>query len=127
MMVRGGAALLALAVAVAGCRERLVYGPKLTNAYGFDVVVTVDFDDGRTVTTQWPACRTAFFGGQRMISRLVIEKAGKTLLSLSATQVRDLERAFEEGRGGNHWMVDSTGVHRTFGDIACNASAGVAR
>ena len=58
--------LLALALAVAGCFDRS-YGPKLTNAYGFDVVVTVDFDDGRSVTARWPVCRTVFFGSKEQV------------------------------------------------------------
>jgi len=127
MVGRRRAMLLALALAVAGCFDRS-YGPKLTNAYGFDVVVTVDFDDGRSVTAQWPVCRTVFFGSkEQVITRLVVERDRKTLQSLSAAEVRDLAKALEESRGGDKWMVDSTGVHRASGDTACKPPAGVAR
>ncbi len=77
--------LLALALAVAGCFDRF-YGPKLTNAYGFDVVVTVDFDDGRSVTAQWPVCRTVFFGSkEQVITRLVVER-DRTMCEANCTE-----------------------------------------
>lgn len=121
MVGRVSLALLAIALAVAGCYDRF-YGPRLTNGFGFDVVVTVDYDVGRSTTTRWPACRTVFFGSkQQVVTRLVMEKDGKTLQALSAAEVRELARALEDSRGRANWIVDTSGVHRTSGEteISC--------
>ena len=120
--------ILPLALAVVGCYDRF-YGPKLTNAFGFDVLVTVDYGLRQSVTTEWPACRTVFFGSkQRVVEGLVIEKDGKALQSFTASEVRDLTKALEDSGGGGSWMVDSTGVHLASGDATtCKLTKGGAR
>ena len=118
---RTGLSVLALAVAVVACYDSF-YGPKLTNAFGFDVLVTVEYDRGQSVTTNWPACRTVFFGKkQHAIEKLVIERDGKTLQTLMATEARDLAKALEDSGGRANWIIDGTGVHRAPGDatITC--------
>lgn len=117
MVSRRASGLVALSIAVAGCYDHF-YGPKLTNAFGFDVLVTVYYDVGQSTTTEWPACRTVFFGSkQRRIEKLLIERDGKVLRTLTAAEVRDLAKALEDGRGRADWMVDSTGVQRVPGDV----------
>ena len=105
-----------LPLPVVACYDRF-YGPKLTNAFGFDVLVTVDYDLGPSLSTNWPACRTVFFGSKRRtIQRLVITKDETTLETLTATEARDLAKALEGSSGTSNWMIDSTGVHRSPGD-----------
>jgi hypothetical protein len=120
--------VLPLAFAIVGCYDSF-YGPKLTNAFGFDVLVTVDYGLGQSVTTPWPACRTVFFGSkQRVVEKLVIQRDGKTLQSVTAVEMRDLTKALEHSGGSGSGMVDSTGVHLASGDAtACKLPSGERR
>ncbi len=118
-MVRGcTVGLILLSLGITGCYDHL-YGPELTNAFGFDVLVTVYYEAGDSRTTEWPVCRTVFFGTkQHGIERLLIEKDGKALLTLTSTEVRDLAKELEDSHGNTNWMVDSNGVHRVYGNAA---------
>ncbi len=110
-------------VAVVGCYDTL-YGPKLTNAFGFDVLVTVEDDSGRVVTTNWPACRTVFFGTkQYTLETVVIKKDGITLQSIAAPELSALNRALKESGGRGSWMVDSTGVHHAAVEPSCRSTS----
>lgn len=106
-----GSALVAALLACGGCDR--FYGPKFTNGYGFEVLVTVEFNNGDSASAKWPSCLTAFVGARdRVPRRVTIQRDGQTLQVLSASDLANLASEADKVHAPSDWVVDQSGVHR---------------
>ena len=104
--------LTVLAV-LAGCDS--FYGPTISNGFQSEVQVTVVYSDGTVSRTTWPPCRTAFIGRKDQIAvRVSIEKDGKVLRELSASEIQTMLRKESEVHGPAQWSIGPSGSKLEF-------------
>lgn len=97
-------AFLMLIMTISGCDR--FYGPKIQNAFGRDVTVTVVYSNGETSTSIWPVCRTAFIGKEALqVEKVFISADGRPLREFAPEEIRLLVKQQEGAKGYSVWRI----------------------
>jgi len=87
------------------------YGPKITNAFGADVEVTVAYSNGEVQSVIWPACRTSYIGKEALqVEKVTFKQDARVLREFTSDEIRTMVEKELSEPGYSAWSVGPNGV-----------------
>ena len=99
-----------LTLLLAGCDN--FPGPRITNAYGTDLMLTVTYSNGQVSPGLWPACQTLQIGWDDRVhvTHVSIEKDGTVLREFFADEIQTMVQKEDKAESPSQWLIGPEGA-----------------